>query len=219
MEDESRTAVWFSSFYLTTWKMHHTLLVSLKNIKEGGARLYMSVFDLLSGGGYILYARHGEATIGRDQPNFSFQYCFTQRNLSDMGRRQAIYYGEILRSLQVPVSYPVIASPFCRTIEPAQLAFGQPIVQVDPFWFETYRLSGNLSGAEQRRILDSLRARLEIIPPLGSNRVIIAHSFPAGIGLGQIPDMGTGIIRPLGPGNGYEIVDKLSLSELADMLI
>lgn len=103
-----------------------------------------------------------------------------------MGKRQSVYYGEILRSLQIPISYPVIANPFCRTIETAQLAFGRSNLLVDPFWVENYRLSGNLSGADQRRILDSLRARLEIIPPQGSNRVIIAHSFPVGIGLGQI---------------------------------
>jgi hypothetical protein len=33
------------------------------------------------------------------------------------GRRQAAYYGEILRLLNMPISYPVISSPFCRAIE------------------------------------------------------------------------------------------------------
>ncbi|AOY74638.1 histidine phosphatase family protein [Clostridium formicaceticum] len=176
-----------------------------------------SLLDLLREGGHVLYARHGEATVGIDQPYLNFWYCFTQRNLSDRGRRQAVYYGEILRSLQIPISYPVIASPFCRTIETAQLAFGWPSVQVDPFWFETYRLSGNLSNAEQKRILDTLKAKLEIKPPQGSSKVIIAHSFPEGIGLGPIPNMGTVIVKPRGQGNGYEIISKLSLLDLANL--
>lgn len=176
-----------------------------------------SLLNSLRGGGYILYARHGDATEGIDQPNFDFQDCDTQRNLSDMGRRQAVYYGEILRSLQVPISYPVIASPFCRTIETAQLAFGWQNVQVDPLWFETYRLSGNLSNTEQKRVLDTLEARLEIQLPQESNKVIIAHSFPEGIGLGSISNMGTVIVKPRGRGNGYEIIGKLPLFDLANL--
>lgn len=176
-----------------------------------------SLSDLLRAGGYILYVRHGEATVGEDQPYLNFVYCFTQRNLSETGRRQAIYYGQILRYLRIPINYPILTSPFCRTIETAQLAFGSAGVQLDPFWFEIYRLSGNISGAEQRRILDNLQSRLEMIPPQGSNKVIIAHSFPNGIGLGQIPNMGTVVVRPLGQGNGYEIVGKLSLVDLINL--
>lgn len=173
--------------------------------------------DILRGGGFILYAKHGEATFGEDQPNLNFLYCFTQRNLSEMGRRQAIYYGQILRNLQIPICYPIQTSPFCRAIQTAQLAFGSLGIQIDPFWFEIYKLSGNLPGAAQMRILNALKLKLEIKPPLGCNRLIIAHSFPDGIGLGQVPDMGTVIIRPLGQGNGYDIVSKLSLADLANL--
>ena len=117
------------------------------------------LLDLLRNGGYILYARHGEATVGDDQPYLNFLYCFTQRNLSEMGRRQAIYYGQILSNLRIHINYTVLTSPFCRTIQTAQLAFGMANVQIDPFWFQVYRLSGNLSSAEQQRILDSLQSR------------------------------------------------------------
>ena len=185
---------------------------------RGEVKLNRWLLDLLRGGGYILYARHGEATVGVDQLNLNFWYCFTQRNLSEVGRRQAIYYGEVLRNLRIPTSYPVITSPFCRTIEAAQLAFGRANVQIDPFWFRIYRLGGNLSSAERQRILESLQSKLEINPPQGSNKVIIAHSFPIGIGLGQIPNMGTVIVKPGGQGNGYEIVNKVSLVDFVNLL-
>jgi hypothetical protein len=93
------------------------------------------------------------------------------------------------------------------------LAFGEENIQVGPFWFEIYRLSGNLNEQEQERILSSLRSVLEIKPTMGSNKVIIAHSFPEGVGLGEIPNMGTVIVKPRGEGNGYEIVTKLTLEE------
>ncbi|MFL0246671.1 histidine phosphatase family protein [Candidatus Clostridium stratigraminis] len=176
-----------------------------------------SLFNLLRSGGYILYAKHGEATIGEDQPNLNLYYCNTQRNLSEEGRRQAIYYGQLFRILGIPVSYPILTSPFCRTIETGQLAFGSVNIQIDPFLFQIYRLSGNLPSAEQKRILDNLHSELEVIPPQGSNKLIISHSFPKGIGLGEIPDMGTVIAKPLGQGKGYEMITKLSLEDLANL--
>ncbi len=54
------------------------------------------------------------------------------------------------------------------------------------------------------------------MPPMGCNQIIIAHSFPEGIGLGQIQDMGTVIIRPRGYNNGYDIIANLSLMEMLD---
>lgn len=176
-----------------------------------------SILNLLQAGGYLLYVRHGEATVGEDQLNLSFQNCYTQRNLSELGRRQAIYYGQVLRDFFVPIEYPVLASPFCRAIETAYLGFGRSNVLVDPFWTWVYRLSDQRTYAERRNILDAIQSRFEVILPQAGNRVIVAHSFPEGIGLGQIPDMGTVIIKPRGKGNGYEVLAKLSLIELANL--
>lgn len=176
-----------------------------------------SLLNLLRSGGYILYAKHGEATVGEDQPNLNFYYCNTQRNLSEVGKRQAIYYGQLFHMQGIPVSYPILTSPLCRAIETGQLAFGRTNIQIDPFLFQIYRLSGNLPRAEQKRILDYLQSQLEVNPPHGSNKVIISHSFPQGIGLGQIPDMGTVILKPLGRGKGYKIITKLSLENLANL--
>ncbi|RUL54044.1 histidine phosphatase family protein [Lysinibacillus antri] len=176
-----------------------------------------SLLNSLRTGGFIFYTRHGEATIGNDLANLNFQNCLTQRNLSEMGRRQAIYYGEVFRYLQIPFQYPVSASPFCRTIETAQLAFGSGNVQVNPFWAEINRLSGNLPNNDRKRILSNLKSILEIIPEKCKNKVVVAHNFPEGVGLDQIPYMGTVIIKPKGKGNGYEIVSKLSLAHLSTL--
>ncbi|MBD7907747.1 histidine phosphatase family protein [Sporosarcina gallistercoris] len=172
-----------------------------------------SLLTSLRKGGFILYAKHGEANVGEDLPYLNFQDCSTQRNLSEKGRRQANYYGEILRYLQIPIQVPVPASPFCRAIETAQLAFGSGNVQVNPFWFEIYRLSGNLPSSYRQKTLSDLKAILETLPVEGKNTVIVAHSFPEGVGLGVIPDMGTVIIKPKGKGNGYEVVRQLPLAE------
>ncbi|RHW36150.1 histidine phosphatase family protein [Lysinibacillus yapensis] len=173
-----------------------------------------SLLNSLRKGGYIFYARHGEATVGNDLPFLNFQDCFTQRNLSEKGRQQAISYGEVLRQLQIPIQAPVSASPFCRNIETAQMAFGKSSVQVNPFWFEVYRLSGNLLSDEQQRILTTFNSVMEIVPKKGKNKVIVAHTFPKGLGLGDIPYMGTVLIKPKGEGKGYDVIKRLSLGDL-----
>lgn len=170
-----------------------------------------SLLNSLQQGGYILYTRHGEANIGLDQPDLDFNNCYTQRNLSDNGRMQATLYGYIIRSLHIPIEYPVLASPLCRTIETAALAFGGMNVQVDPIGFDIFKLDMNLNPLEQQRILNDLQAELELPPSMGANKVIVAHSFPKGVGLGTIPYMGTVVVKPLGKGNGYQIVTRLSL--------
>ncbi|WP_370043429.1 histidine phosphatase family protein [Lysinibacillus sp. RC79] len=174
-----------------------------------------SILDLLKKGGFILYARHGEATVGVDQPYLNFQDCSTQRNLSEVGRREAIYFGQMLRYLQIPISSLIVASPFCRTIETAKLAFPYAYIQIDPLGYEIYKLGGNIPIVEKTNILSNLQSVLERKPPQGMNQVIIAHSFPEGVGLGRISNIGMVIVKPNGPGNGYEIIKKLTLEDLS----
>ena len=176
-----------------------------------------SLLNSLKQGGYILYARHGEANVGMDQPHLDLTNCYTQRNLSDTGRSQAILYGNTLKRLQIPIEYPIKASPLCRTMETASLAFGAMNIQADRLGFEINMLSGPLNWWEQVMILNDLQSVLEIPPSTGKNRVIIAHSFPKGIGLDSIPYMGTVVVKPLGRGNGYEIVARIPLEQLQNL--
>jgi len=88
----------------------------------------------------------------------------SQRNLSEAGRREAVLFGQLLRYWQIPVVSPIIASPFCRTIETAQLAFPNTYIQMDPFWFDIYSLDGKIPINEQTKILSNLQAVLEKSP-------------------------------------------------------
>jgi hypothetical protein len=176
-----------------------------------------SLLNSLRQGGYILYVRHGEAAVGEDQPIFQLNDCSSQRNLTEEGRRQAVNFGESLRDLRIPVETPVEASPLCRTRESAELAFGEGNVQTNPFWIRIYSLGGDLSPAGQQAALVALSSVLERIPSVGTNKVIIAHSFPPGVGLGVMPNLGTIVVKPRGQGNGYEIVSKITLEEWTNL--
>ena len=85
------------------------------------------------GGGVIIVFRH--AATDRSQPDadertgpdagpVDFDDCSTQRNLSDEGRADARAIGEAFRALRIPVGM-VWTSPYCRSQDTAELAFGR----------------------------------------------------------------------------------------------
>lgn len=173
-----------------------------------------SFLPTIRNGGYIIYMRHGEATVGQDSPDVNLNDCGTQRNLSEEGKKQAESLGQIFSTLHIPVSYPVLASSFCRTQETAKIAFGSNNVQVYPLLANIEELrKTNVSNERKQSITEDLTKMLETIPPRGANQILVGHMFPAGTLLGEIPNMGTVIIKPRGAGKGYEIVKRISLEQ------
>lgn len=173
-----------------------------------------SVIKAIRDGGYILYMRHGDATIGQDREDLNFNDCGTQRNLSEKGKKQALAIGQIYNKLKIPIQYPVLASPYCRTRETAAIAFGSQNVKVYPFWADIVKVSKDDVPPEvKQNIVEHFTKILEIVPPRGTNQIMIGHMFSPGIALGEIPNMGTVVIKPRGRGNGYEIVQKINLNE------
>lgn len=85
-----------------------------------------SVWALLRSGGQVVLMRHAETTPGvGDPPGMRLEDCATQRNLNDQGRRQAEQVGRAFRERGVKVGR-ILSSPWCRCLETARIAFGQP---------------------------------------------------------------------------------------------
>ncbi|PYZ99147.1 histidine phosphatase family protein [Alteribacter lacisalsi] len=173
-----------------------------------------SLLTELQAGGHILYVRHAEADVGEDQPDLDFDDCSTQRNLSDNGREQARLFGDTIRELGIPVADPVLTSPFCRNTETAVLAFGEDMIEIDPFLVELFNLSYTTDQQAQLQTLQQFGGKLEQMPEEGTNQIMIGHSFPPTIGFGEIPDMGAIVIKPLGENNGFDVVATLTLEAL-----
>ncbi len=77
----------------------------------------------LQGGGAFVLMRHGTAERRNDPRNLSPGNCALERNLSDKGREEAALVGEAFRRRGIAVT-AVLASPYCRTLDTARLAFG-----------------------------------------------------------------------------------------------
>ena len=79
----------------------------------------------LRAGGLVVYFRHTATDFSRDDRQMrDFDDCRNQRPLSPKGRADARAIGVEWKRLKIPVG-PVLASPYCRTREVAQLMFGR----------------------------------------------------------------------------------------------
>ncbi len=116
-----------------------------------------ALVNALRAGGYIIYFRHTSTDFGQnDERMTGYEDCASQRNLTDQGRDEARAVGASLRELGIPVG-DVLASPFCRTMETAQLMFG--------------RAAATPSVRGGRKLLGMPVAR-------GANLVIVSHGNP-----------------------------------------
>ncbi|WP_342598876.1 histidine phosphatase family protein [Psychrobacillus sp. FSL H8-0483] len=173
-------------------------------------------FDKLLNGGYIIYFRHAEATVGNDDQTVKFEDCRTQRNLSETGKQQAMIIGKVIRQTGIPIEPVVISSPFCRAIDTAKLAFPNKIIRIVQSLAEIVTLSEvpTITDAKRKIIIHENRRLFELPPSTGQNRIIIGHSFPKEIELGNLPYMTGIVIQPKGWRKGYEVIGKLDFNEI-----
>jgi len=161
-----------------------------------------ALLQTLRGGGLILYFRHTSTDFGQNDDAMSgYEDCARQRNLTDNGRDEARRIGAAIKRLDIPIG-DVLASPFCRTRETAQLIFGRatvaPAVRGGPARPET-----NDRYAELRKLLSTP-------PRAGTNLAIASHGNPfrAVTDTAYLAEGEAAVIRPLGA-QGFRIVARI----------
>ena len=164
----------------------------------------------LRGGGYILYFRHTDTDHSQnDERMTSVEDCTTQRNLTDRGRDHARALGEVIRTLGIPIG-AVLASPLCRTVETAMLAFGA--AQKVP----AAREGGPLPPGSPGRF-PALRALLSTPVAPGANTVIVAHAYPyfSLVGGQFLSEGEADMVRPRG--GDFEVVARVGLRQWREL--
>jgi broad specificity phosphatase PhoE len=153
-------------------------------------------------GGHVLFVRHALTNPGfGDPPGFKLEACATQRNLSAQGRAQAQRLGETLRERKVPIG-EVLASPWCRCIETAKLAFGRT---------KTWTALSNLHARQQNADKQVREMRPRIAAHRGKdNLVLVSHGSTALALTGEHPGMGELLVLKPQP-SGFRVVGRLAL--------
>jgi phosphohistidine phosphatase SixA len=122
-------------------------------------------------GGHVIFIRHAATEATQDDPRPDLADPSTQRNLSDDGREQARQLGRAIRRLRVPVG-TVLASPYARTRETAELAFGRDRVRVT-----RDLLNEAFPGTDDEELAGRLRRLFATRSPAGQNTVLVSHGF------------------------------------------
>jgi phosphohistidine phosphatase SixA len=143
-------------------------------------------------GGHVLYFRHAATDFNRnDERMTSFEDCANQRNLIDRGRADARAAGAAIRQLDIPVGR-VLASPFCRTVETAQLLFGRAE--------KMQEVRGGPAVPAGSERYAALRRILATPAPAGANVAVVSHGNPfySVAGPPYLAEGEAAVIRPLG---------------------
>jgi hypothetical protein len=149
-------------------------------------------------GGYVLYMRHASTDFSQNDARMtSYEDCDSQRNLTEKGREEARQIGAHVKRLGIPIG-DVLASPYCRTMETARLAFG------------TARASNDVRGGPvDATRYDALKKLLSTGVRKGENRVISSHGnpFQALAGSPYLAEGEIAVVRP--EGSGFRVIARI----------
>jgi len=157
----------------------------------------------LRSGGYVLYFRHAATDFSQnDEKMKSYEDCADQRNLIDQGRADAKAAGAAIRELRIPVER-VLASPFCRTVETAQLLFGRAEKMQEV-------RGGPAVSAGSERYAPLKKILTTPVRP-GGNVVVVGHGNPfySVAGPPYLAEGEAAVVRP--SGEDFQIVARVRI--------
>jgi phosphohistidine phosphatase SixA len=163
-------------------------------------------------GGNVLYVRHGKTDdLATDARPVVYADCARQRNLSAAGLALSKEMGEAMRALRVPLG-AVRASPYCRTMDTARLAFGR--VEAD----ESLLAFAPAKGWTMTDAAAALHKAVAGQPGNGPNLVLVAHILNAQAAFGLTPEEGETIVLRADPSHGYVVVGRITATQWGDLV-
>ncbi|MCP5234851.1 MAG: histidine phosphatase family protein [Zoogloeaceae bacterium] len=135
---------------------------------SGLAAAQESTLDALAEPGRVLLLRHARAPGYGDPPEFRLDACDTQRNLDEVGRKQARRLGERLRAAGIDRA-KLYSSQWCRCLETARLLDLGPVEPLPALnsFFQRRRQRGERLAA--------LRRMLAALPQDGPPTIMVTH--------------------------------------------
>lgn len=164
--------------------------------------------DALREGGFVVFVRHPETdaspvSADADGHLANLEDCSLQRNLTDAGRDDARSLGAGIERLGIPVG-DVLASPYCRTGESAELAFGE--AETVPALATPRYLAPGDPEADER--VAYLREVFSTLPDEGSNTWVFTHELNLRLASDEsVAEGGAVVFEPRG--EGFEILATL----------
>ena len=109
---------------MPAWVAHRLIAVlALPALAVAPVMADEALWSALKAGGKVVLMRHAAVERGSGRPLHLIPGCDGEMRLSMAGQRQAEEVGKAFRKRKIPVGN-VLASPYCRTMETARVAFG-----------------------------------------------------------------------------------------------
>lgn len=195
------------------------ILIALTLLSPGVNRVAAQTFPTLSDidlvqtlreGGFNIYFRHAATDWSQSDKvgaKDDWLSCDSSRmrQLSADGRQTSIDIGNAIRALGLPIG-KVMASPYCRTVETAQLMqLGAVEATTDVM---NLRVASYFGGRDA--IIGTAQMRLSTRPAAATNAVIVAHGNVAQAATPIYPGEGEAVIfRPDGNG-GFQYIARIA---------
>ena len=160
-----------------------------------------ALWAALKQGGKVVLMRHAAVERGSGRPLHLMPGCDGEMHLSTAGQRQAEAVGKTFRQRKIPVGN-VLASPYCRTMETARVAFGSA------------KASTVLHLRESLDAREAARRTEEATKLIGSykgaaNLVLVTHQPNVeAIALESVEPAGMFVLQPKG-GSDFDVLGRI----------
>ena len=165
--------------------------------------------EALRQGGYVLLFRYTTVQLVQEPSPIDLANCAVQHRLTEKGREEARSIGVAFRTLGIPVGR-VLASPYCRALEMARLAFGRA-EPWDALIHPTYvPIPGATILASYGQRVEAIKRILATPPAVGTNNVLVTHGLVVRAATGFDIAMGeAAFYRPGGDGGSLLVARVL----------
>ena len=128
------------------------------------ADLNKKLINQLDKGGKLIFIRHAHAPGSGDPDNFNLNDCFTQRNLSKEGKKQAKNIGKFFKNKKIKVD-KVLSSEWCRCKETAVIAFSDYKTEsfLNSFFSDKFRKNKDLQIKNLKSYIDKWDKKKNLI--------------------------------------------------------
>ena len=184
-------------------------LVSLPLTRAPAADPNAALLADLRQGGYVIYLRHAETATTPEPAVRDLADCSWQRNLSAAGRVQAAALGAVLQQQGIAVA-TIEASPFCRTRQTAEIAFGRAPTINPELLYHVSQTPEQVAAANA-----ALKAMLGRRPPAGGNLLLVGHApTMRDAATVELPEGEGAIVKPAGDGT-FRVVGRLGTNGIS----
>jgi broad specificity phosphatase PhoE len=168
----------------------------------------------LQAGGLVIFLRHERTELGKTRDSAGgHDDCASQRNLSAAGIESAKNTGQALQMLNIPVG-EVRASPICRTMETARLAFGK--VKPD----EGLLAVPGQSHRPLAAIADDLKRLIQSLADARdkTNAVLVGHFHSPEALSGIFPEEGEAVVYERTSSGDLKVLGRLTAAVWTDVV-